>query len=137
MSQDAPVMRLDPEQLLELAELVADRLAESRRVVTGLVGVREVAAHLGVDTTWVYEHAAKLGARRLGDGPKARLRFNLAEVDERLASCSVGRQSEPVNAAQTVALRRRPPRSSGTNVELLPIRGLRLTHSVENLKEGR
>lgn len=125
MSLGAPVMRFDPEQLLELAELVADRLDERRRAVTGLVGVREVAALLGVDTSWVYEHAATLGARRLGDGPKARLRFSLAEVDERLTACYASRGSEPPVTAMPTASRRRTRRRLVTTVDLLPVRGPR------------
>ena len=35
----------------------------------------------------MYEHAAKLGPRRLGSGPRARLRFSLVEVDEALVAC--------------------------------------------------
>jgi hypothetical protein len=51
-----------------------------------LVDARSLAAYLGVGVSWVYEHADELGARRLGSGPKARLRFSLEEVDERLTA---------------------------------------------------
>jgi hypothetical protein len=37
------------------------------------------AAYLAVEESYVYEQAAELGARRLGLGPKPRLRFSLAE----------------------------------------------------------
>lgn len=52
-----------------------------------LVDVKTVAAYLGVSVDYVYGHAAELRARRLGTGPKARLRFSLADVDDAL-TCS-------------------------------------------------
>jgi hypothetical protein len=57
-----------------------------------LVDVAAVAAYLDVECSWVYEHADEIGFRRLGSGPKARLRFSLAEVDERLTGCTAGRE---------------------------------------------
>jgi hypothetical protein len=91
--------------------------------VTTLVDACAVAEHLGVSRAFVYEHADELGARRLGNGPRARLRFSLAEVDERLSACTTGRRSETPDSPQEAALRPRRRRASGTNVELLPIRG--------------
>ena len=91
---------------------------------TELVDAAAVAEYLSVARSWVYEHASELGARRLGAGPRARLRFSLAEVDERLTSCTTGRKSqhaaEPI--AKPIRHRQRPPRL-GTGVALLPIRG--------------
>lgn len=92
---------------------------------TTLVDAETVARYLGVERDWVYAHAAELGARRLGTGPKARLRFSLPELDERL-TCSAGRES--ARAAERVAApirRSRRPASLGTEGELLPIRGER------------
>ena len=99
----------------------AQRLAPGR----GLVDARAVANYLAVDRSWVYEHADELGARRLGDGPKARLRFSLDEVDERLTPCTAGRKSSAVEPASLSRLQRRRRPSLGTSVELLPIRGSR------------
>ena len=81
----------------QLAELVAEGLGRhSARLVTA----REVAAHLSVDEGYVYEHAVELGARRLGNGPKARLRFSLTDIDQRLSPCSseqgVGTAGSPI-----------------------------------------
>lgn len=90
-----------------------------------LVDVKTVAEHLAVTPGWVYDHANEIGARRLGTGPKARLRFDLAEVDERVAFCSASRRSESLNPAETRASSPRRRRPAGTNVELLPIRGSR------------
>lgn len=36
---------------------------------------QQVAKQLGVSREWVYEHADELGARRIGNGPRPRLRF--------------------------------------------------------------
>jgi hypothetical protein len=118
---DLPEIRLDPEQLERLAELVAENL---RQRSTRLVTAREVAEHLSVDEGYVYEHAAELGVRRLGEGPKARLRFSLVEVDERLSACSVVRGSIVPESSAGAAIRRRRRRSLGTGVDLLPIRGV-------------
>jgi hypothetical protein len=82
-----------------------------------------VAKHLGVTRGYVYEHSAALGARRLGTGPRARLRFNLEEVDARLSTCSAGRESATAEPVPAKASRRRRQRRMGTSVDLLPIRG--------------
>jgi hypothetical protein len=42
-----------------------------------LLGPKDLAVALNVSLDYVYAHAADLGAMRLGDGPKARLRFDL------------------------------------------------------------
>jgi hypothetical protein len=63
-----------------------------------LVTVAELAAWLRIDRDYVYRYADELGALRLGSGPRARLRFDLAEVRRRLcssaSSCSIGRRSK-------------------------------------------
>ena len=59
-----------------VAELVADRVREPFR----LMDTQTVARMLAVSEEWVREHAAELGAIRVGDGPKGALRFDLARV---------------------------------------------------------
>jgi len=104
-------------------------MSEGTLAVGELVDAAAVASYLGVARSYVYEHAAELGARRLGRGPRARLRFSLTEVDERLrerATCIESRRSEgDVSTATTPIRRRRRGRDLGTRVELLPIRGIR------------
>jgi hypothetical protein len=99
----------------------------SKRVRDGTIHSRartclaELAARLGVRRSFVYEHADELGAYRLGSGPRARLRFDFAEVLRR-TSCSVSRRSRrPISAPKALT---RPGRRQrmGTTVELLPIR---------------
>src|SRR5262245_8249957 len=63
------------------------------RMREALVDAQAVADYLAVDRDWVYTHAAELGARRLGAGPRARLRFSLAEVDALLSTCLADRGS--------------------------------------------
>jgi hypothetical protein len=96
-----------------VAELLADQLAEPRRPKP-LMSAAEVAAFLGIDAEFVRDHADELQALRLGDGPKARLRFRPEAVEEFLVS-----KPEP----KPVPTRRRRRRSSPSNVKLLPIRG--------------
>jgi len=88
-----------------------------------LVDASVVAEHLGVTRGYVYQHADELGARRLGSGPRARLRFSLAEIDERLSTCSASRESDSLKPAPQAVSRPRRRRTMGTSDELLPIRG--------------
>jgi hypothetical protein len=91
----------------------------------GLVDAKGVAAYLGVNVSFVYEHADELGARRLGSGPKARLRFDLADARKWLDSCSSGRKSPDTADGVVTPIRwRRAQPSLGTDVVLLPIRGV-------------
>lgn len=92
--------------------------AASPHAREALVDVAAVAAYLNVDRSWVYAHADELGARRLGSGPKARLRFSLEDVDAAV-TCSGNRGSDE---SLSGSRRRRRP-SAGTSVPLLPIRG--------------
>jgi hypothetical protein len=116
-------VNLDRETIALLADALADRLEERRHTVTPWVTADVVAEHLSVDRDFVYEHADELGARRLGAGPKARLRFRLDLVDEALSVA--GRESgEPPARMAAPSRRRRPTTSVGTGVPLLPIRGV-------------
>ena len=68
----------------DLAELVAARVVEvldqRERRGAGLATATEVAERLGVGKSWVYANQQRLGAIRLGHGPKARLRFDLEQA---------------------------------------------------------
>jgi hypothetical protein len=44
---------------------------------SGYMTASELAAYLKLNTGWVYEHAEELGAIRTGQGPKARIRFDV------------------------------------------------------------
>jgi hypothetical protein len=59
-----------------IARRVVEVLREEERPTTGVLLKTEDAARLlGVDAEWVRAHRVALGAVKLGDGPKARLRF--------------------------------------------------------------
>ncbi|HEX5374631.1 MAG TPA: hypothetical protein VFW48_00570 [Solirubrobacterales bacterium] len=97
-------------------EAVAHRVAELLRgesTAGELVDVAEVARRFGVSRDYVYEHADDLGAVRLGDGPKARLRFDPETVAGRLGASS----PEPSPRPQ------RRPRRGTKRVDLLPVHG--------------
>src|SRR5215216_2509689 len=114
---------LERNELELLADLVAERVASTPR--RRLLTVAEVAEYLAVDASFVYEHAVEMEAQRLGFGPKAPLRFDIAKVDEWLRTCTTGRGTqEHVSPAQPRKRRRRRRPGTGTNVVLLPIRGV-------------
>jgi hypothetical protein len=64
------------EEIEQIALRLADVL-EEREAMPAIVTAKELAAYLGVSRDVVYDNAEQLGAIRLGDGPKAHLRFPL------------------------------------------------------------
>jgi hypothetical protein len=109
----ALTIELSDAQLAELAELVAQRLsANASPVHAGLVDAQTVADALGVSRDTVYEHAAEMGGRRIGDGQRPRWRFNLPDA---LAAWQPSTTEPPTRAAP----RRR--RSSNGHTNLLPV----------------
>lgn len=120
------------EELVEL--LAAEREATARRVVELLredgladppIDAAEVARRFGVDRDWVYRNAGRLGAERLGDGPRARLRFHPERVSAYLRSTGE-RSQDPVPGVPTRRRPNRARRDTGQRSDLLPIRGGRL-----------
>jgi hypothetical protein len=84
-----------------------------------LLEASQLAERLGVSREWVYEHANELGAIRIGDGPKPRLRF-----DPEAAAAALARRRrtlDPVtpDERETPTPRRRPRASA--SVPLLPV----------------
>jgi hypothetical protein len=105
-------MTLDEDDIEAVAELVAEKL---RAYGLGRYGdVHAVSARFGVSVDYVYAHADRLGAIRLGEGPKARLRFDLATVERRLLSN--GREPEPSPGPRRGRRRKQRDRA----VELIP-----------------
>ena len=76
-----------------------------------LVDAAEIARRFGVSRDFVYDHADDLGVVRLGEGPRARLRFDPTRVRRQLGTVA----APPSPKARPS---RRP--SKGT---LLPVRG--------------
>jgi hypothetical protein len=79
---------LNPELVDVIGRLVIELSRDSNEAGRGagseLLTVAEVAARLRVSPKWVYAHQHELGPIRLGDGPKARLRFDASVVAARL-----------------------------------------------------
>ena len=115
-------VELTPQAIERIAQRVAQLLrdelperAEASDPVARLLSASELARHLGVTRPWVYEHAVELGARRLGDGPRARLRFDLdtalAAGVRRRGWCSVGNEPSPAAESGSASPPRRTRRS--------------------------
>ena len=105
---------MEPERDSNDAELIARELVDvlgnvERPATRGLLTSEEAARILRVDVEWVREHRVALGAVKLGDGPKARLRFPRESIDAYLAARKVG-PAPAVEAASTSTPRasRRP-----------------------------
>jgi hypothetical protein len=106
-----PSLHLDGPSVEAIACRVVE-LLRGERLADELLDTAEVARRFNVSRDFVYRHATELGAIRLGDGLRARLRFSLATVAERLAADSV----PPPKPTRP---RRREAHGA---VELLPIR---------------
>ena len=104
----------------ELAQRIADKLAEqipSEPATGRLVDAAALADALGVQRQYVYANADALGAIRLGDGPRGRLRFDMNAALS-LHSCSTSEASAVNNVSEP-----RTSKASGEpNVVRLPNR---------------
>lgn len=121
-------MNLPDEQLERLADLIAERLGGQHTAPAELIDAAAVSNRFTVSRAFVYEHADQLGAVRLGDGERPRLRFDAAKVAayfERTASAP-STPSEPA--------RPRSRRTSCATAPLLPIRG---EHTSSTKPKGR
>jgi hypothetical protein len=118
------IARLHPADLEGLADLIADRVSERLRdaPAPALVDAAAVARALGVSRDTVYANADRLGARRLGDGPRGRLRFVLSEAVEAWTARRDGKGSDAPKPAPRRAPRRSVPRPVAAGSPLLPIR---------------
>lgn len=98
--------RLHPDDIALIADAVAERLRHSMPVGPELLDSAAVAQLLGMGVDWVRLNAERLGAVRLGTGPKARLRFDRQRIEE-LATAQHGPR------ARQRRRRRATPRSGG------------------------
>jgi hypothetical protein len=104
-----------PDALVEaIADRVAERLADIARDPVRLYDTRAVARMLAVSEDWVRDHAAELGAIRVGDSPRGPLRFDSDKVAAAIDRRRVGRP-EPARRPQ------RPGRTRSGGVKLLPL----------------
>jgi hypothetical protein len=93
-------VRLDPESIEAIACRLAELLggAATQRRHRELISAEEVSRWWGVSRRWVYAHAKRLGARRIGTGSRPRLRFDPDEVAEQLGE-PLGRPDAQGSAA--------------------------------------
>lgn len=101
--------RVEPELVEAIAQRVVEllRTEQPQKHSARLVDAATLARELGVEREWVYAHAERLGAIRLG-GPKGRLRFDREVVAEQLAASSVEEQSASRRSRQRRRLARAP-----------------------------
>lgn len=111
------------------AEAIAHRVAElihagdQGNVNARLVDAATLARELGVERSWVYEHAHELHPIRLGQGPRARLRFNPHTVREVLGCVAPSvRQEITSSRRQASGNRARPTRPSSNAGRVLSVR---------------
>jgi hypothetical protein len=102
-----------------VAELLRERSAPS--MPPTLLTAAEVARRFGLSRDFVYEHADRLGALRLGDGPKPRLRFDAERVTVALNGRSAGVRSGPVTAPSQPEARARRRRAPDSGPEILSV----------------
>jgi hypothetical protein len=119
------VRRIAAEVVRQLAPMLVEvATTAAREAPEQLVDAATVARALGVTADTVRANAERLGGRRIGDGPRGRWRFVLAEAVEAWTARTGGRGSppptSPVAAPMPRARRRAAPAPSG---RLLPVRG--------------
>jgi hypothetical protein len=105
--------RLHPDELEEIAALLADKLAGEMRVPAreALLRVDEVvAARPGLKRSRLYADADEFGAIRINKTKRSPLLFRLADVDAELDRRRKAPQRAAAVAAEMPALRRYAPR---------------------------
>ena len=100
-----------------IARLVAEQLAhaaaEPSHAERRLLTATQVSQWWGVRRAWVYAHAAELGAVRIGDGERPRLRFDPERVGECLRSpgpAPAAAQAGPPRKRRSARIRGDSPR---------------------------
>jgi hypothetical protein len=104
-----------------VARRVVELLREEGAVSRGgprLLTVAAVSEEFGVSADWLYANARRLGAIRLGSGPRARLRFDRATIADRIAKVA----SRAARDHSSQHGKRRRGTRDGADGDLLPIR---------------
>ncbi len=115
---------LTPETIEQIAHRVAELLRSDESAREAGAGARrmldaaQLARRLGVTRAWVYEHAAELGAVALGDGPRARLRFD-PEIAEKVLEAR--RRGGTPGAPEAAPSGRGPGRPRRRRVPTVPL----------------
>jgi hypothetical protein len=71
----------------------------NQRQANHLVDAADLAGMLSIDREWVYSHADQLGAIRLGNGPRPRLRFEAGRAVELFRQLSAERHVVPIRGS--------------------------------------
>jgi hypothetical protein len=100
-----------------VVEILEERGLRQRQ----LVDAAGLARLFGIERSWVYSHAIELGAVKLGEGPKARLRFD-PEVAARVLR-RVGDAPTADPPARSGERADRPGMARNPEVALLPVHG--------------
>lgn len=112
---------------LDLVEAVAARVVEllaERDALPQIMKADDLAEYLGVSRDVIYANADRLGAIRLGEGPRARIRFAVdgATIRE-WASRPARRRADAFAPAQPSGSCGTSAPRADTSVPLLPVRG--------------
>lgn len=114
----APVAEsaLDRAYVEAVARRVAELIHDEAQQTVGrrLVDAATLAAELGVERSWVYEHSDELAPVRLGTGSKPRLRFDVQAVRAALATRRISQppSRETLGTGRGASPRRRPRRTN-------------------------
>lgn len=113
-------IQLDPQTTEAIARRVVGLLEKRGLQSRELVDAAELARRFGIERSWVYSHAIELGAVKLGDGAKPRLRFDPEVAAGVLRRVGDGPAADPPARS---GKRAGQPRGPEGQAELLPIRG--------------
>jgi hypothetical protein len=102
---EALAAAIAPIVALEVAREVIGRIGAKRE--REFLDASELARVLGVERDWVYEHQDQLGAIRLGNGRRPRLRFELTRAVQALDDLPAARGARPAGVHQGVPVPRR------------------------------
>jgi hypothetical protein len=104
-------LTLGEEQLDRLADLLAVKLAATRRPAPLMLTVEDICATFQVSRAWVYENAGRLGGFKMGPGLRAPLRF-----DPKRVAASLRPLAEPAEAAAKAQTVKPPERRRRTRL---------------------
>jgi hypothetical protein len=111
-SSDLAFVEAVARRVVELLHEEGEVAREGPRLLTAA----QVAEEFGVSTDWLYANATQLGAIRMGSGPRARLRFDRATIDDRFARLAVQHRPRVRRNGQSHS------RNAADDRGLLPIR---------------
>lgn len=114
-------IKLDPQTIEAIARRVVELLERRGMQQRELVDATELARRFGIERSWVYSHAIELGAVKLGDGAKPRLRFDPQVAMRVLRRADEGPAADPPTRSGERAGQLRA--GGASEVVLLPVRG--------------